>query len=249
MKLSNKAGFTIIETMLFLSITGLLAVGILIGTGTSINLQRYRDSVTSLQSILQQQYSEVANVSNDNNGTYLCNGSGVSVALGSAVPRGQSNCVVLGRYITTTSSTQLSIKSIVGFQTITNPVSDDVAALGQYKLAVLPIDSETYEVEWGSSFVKPSLPLPGGDMNFSILILRSPLSGVIRTFIDSSKVVAVTNFAPATPFVDQSHLGRSAKICVNSNGLFTGTRMAVLVNANATSANDIEMLGDATSGC
>src|SRR5665811_997144 len=101
MKLSNQAGFTIIETMLFLGITALLIMGLLVGIGTSINIQRYRDSVSSLQSVLQQQFSEVSNVSNDSlsNACYGDNSTNN--------PRGQSNCVILGRLITTTTDSHV----------------------------------------------------------------------------------------------------------------------------------------------
>ena len=37
-------GFTIIEVMLFLAITGMLAAAILVGSGVAIGQQRYRDS-------------------------------------------------------------------------------------------------------------------------------------------------------------------------------------------------------------
>jgi len=94
MKPLYRDGFTIIETMLFLGITGLLIVGILAGTGNSISIQRYRDSVTSLQSMLQMQYSNVENVSNNSVAAKSC-GAKTS-------PRGQSDCVILGRFISTT---------------------------------------------------------------------------------------------------------------------------------------------------
>ena len=50
---SNK--FIKLGTLLF---SVMLIIGVLAGAGTSINAQRYRDSVTSLQSTLQQQYSD-----------------------------------------------------------------------------------------------------------------------------------------------------------------------------------------------
>ena len=43
-------GFTVIETMLFLGVAGALTMGVLVGSGASINQQRYRDSVNSLKS-------------------------------------------------------------------------------------------------------------------------------------------------------------------------------------------------------
>jgi prepilin-type N-terminal cleavage/methylation domain-containing protein len=54
-------GFTIIEVMIFLAISGLLLVGVLIGTGTTIARQRYNDAVQSFAEFLRQQYSFVIN--------------------------------------------------------------------------------------------------------------------------------------------------------------------------------------------
>jgi len=237
MKSINEAGFTIIETMLFLGITGLLIIGVLVGAGTSINIQRYRDSVMSFQSILQQQYSEVSNVSNDSESN-TCNGIPDNL-------RGQSNCVILGRYITTIDSQKLSIKSVIGIIPATPIIStNDIDVLNDYAVQIAPnVNSETYDIEWGSSLVRP-----GGDteMAFSMLVLRAPSSGIVRTFIEPDAVIADSDIET---LVSQEALMESVKTCVNSNGLFTGVRSAVVVMPNSSSASGIETLGEATSGC
>jgi type II secretory pathway pseudopilin PulG len=246
MKPSNTAGFTIIETMLFLAITALLIVGVLAGTGSSINTQRYRDSITSLQAFFQQQFSNVSNVSNDRNNDWSCDSSSIitSQTPGNGVDRGQSDCVILGEYITTTNNSQtLSIKSVVGYIPPDSTLaSNDLDAIKQYKIKVSPVVSDTYDIEWNAS-----LAIPGNDNPslISILIVRSPLSGVIRTFIDSTQVVADNDVAS---LVSQAALTQSVKVCVNSNGLAGGNRMAVVIDAGATSASSIETLGD-NSGC
>ena len=91
-------------------------------------------------------------------------------------------------------------------------------------------------------------------MKFSILILRSPSSGVIRTFIDDTQVLADIDIQQlllsTPPAATPGSLTKSATICVNSNGLFTGARkMAVFVQPNANSASDVDTKGDSISGC
>lgn len=56
---STKSGFTIIEVMLVLGLTGLLLVGLLGGTFSAIKAQRYNDSVRSFAEYLRTVYSEV----------------------------------------------------------------------------------------------------------------------------------------------------------------------------------------------
>lgn len=246
MRLSSKTGFTIIETMLFLGITGLLIMGILVGTGTSINIQRYRDSITSLQSLFQQQFSDVLNVSNGRNDDWSCDSSGnvTEQVSGSGTVRGQSDCVVLGRFITTTNASHtLSIRDVVGsLPSGAVLAQNDLDALNQYRIQVSPITNSSYDIEWNSTLVKP-----GGNIaaSFSVLILQSPLSGIIRTFIDSGVVVRDSDIKS---LVKQSALTEPVKMCVNSNGLLTGAKMAVIVVAGATSASGVETLGG-NSGC
>ena len=250
MKLINKAGFTIIEVMLFLSITGLLAVGILAGASSSINIQRYRDSVTSLQAIIQQQYSEVINVSNDRVTTTFCNNDSDVLKFEtktSSINRGQSDCQMLGKLITVLDNKQLAINTIVGARKTTTPKqSSDIKELEQYSFGSLPGGSSTYKVEWGSRLVNSENSL---NFQFSIFIVRSPISGVVNTFINPTVNLfgSQINNAINSDAVDPNK--SSLKICVDSGGLFAGTKSAVLVKAGSTSAAGVEILGDATSGC
>jgi type II secretory pathway pseudopilin PulG len=229
-------GFTIIETMLFLGISGLLILGLLVGTGSSINTQRYRDSVTSLQSFLQQQYSNVANVANDHDSSVVCDAV--------SVPVGQSDCVVLGKYITTSSDgASLSVKDVLG-TTCPTDATNDLDALQNCGIITSSVNAETYDLEWGSSAIKTD----STTMVLSMLILRSPISGVIRTFISSSHSVLLNDTDISGIVSDTSALQNSAKICVGSDMLFMGTKMAVQIDSNTTSASGIEVLGDG-NGC
>ena len=63
-----KSGFTIIEVVIVLAITGLLLTGILAGASTNITRQRYNDSVQNFAEFLRSTYSEVVNVQNPRSG-------------------------------------------------------------------------------------------------------------------------------------------------------------------------------------
>lgn len=54
-----KKGFTLIEVMLFLAISGLLLVGVMGGTYRAISSQRYNDAVRGFSEYLRQIYAEV----------------------------------------------------------------------------------------------------------------------------------------------------------------------------------------------
>jgi len=238
MKPKKEVGFTIIETMLFLGITGLMVLGILAGTGVSINIQRYRDSVSSLQAILQQQFSDVMNASNGSDGNLACYGDG------SIKARGQSDCVLLGRFITTSNDSKtLLIKNVIGFiNDDLAEASNDMDALKQYNIKISPISSDSYNIPWDAAIVSPGSNNP---MSFSMLIIHSPLSGVIRSFVSNNSSISDSDIAS---LVNKTALTQTAKLCVSSNSLFTGVKSAVVVTANATSSSNIETQGD-ISGC
>ncbi|NTW62090.1 hypothetical protein HGB25_01610 [Candidatus Saccharibacteria bacterium] len=231
MKLKSVAGFTIIETMLFLGISGALAMIIIVGTSTSINTQRYRDSVSSLRAFFQQQYSDVANV---NNGT-----TGNSCPGDSASGRGQSNCVILGRFIVSKDSGSITSKTITGKDPGSSP-TDDLDAFEKYGIQVsASIPENTYTIEWGSTMKQENTT---SDSRFSILILRSPLTGVIRTFIDGNSVISDSHITDL--LVNSAMQTNASVMCVDSNGMTNGHKMAVKVGPGATSASSVEILGD-----
>lgn len=58
----KKEGFTIIEVMLFLALTGLVFVGVVGGTNGNLAKERYRDSVQDIANQLKTIYTDVRNV-------------------------------------------------------------------------------------------------------------------------------------------------------------------------------------------
>lgn len=248
MKPTKTDGFTIIEVMLFLAITAFLIMGILIGTGTSINTQRYRDSVSSLQSFFQEQYSEVSNVENDRSDTLSCNG---------VSNLGQSDCVILGKYIASDSgnSGSLVIKSVIGTippsQVVNN--NNDVDVLKQYVIKISPVDSEVYDLEWGATLVNKEID-GKQPMYISMLILRSPSSGVIRTFMtsttDPGQIVQDDDIGSSLLKQELLKSSNATTMCVDSNGMFTGARSAIVISPDATGSTGIEKLGaGGNNGC
>jgi len=244
MGIKATTGFTVIETMLFLAVTGLLAVGILVGSGIAINQQRYRDSVNSLKSYIQQQYSEIGNVTNDRDQTWTCDSAGtVSQAPAAGEPRGTSNCVVLGRFVTIDATgTQLATSNVVGYKSDSVPdAANDIDDLKLYTLGISPINQDNQEVSWGAQVVKQKTTTP---QPLSILVVRSPLSGSIMTFTADG---VQTNIAS---MVTLANMTQTKDLCVNTDiGSFVGKRMEVRINANAASQSAIEIPTESESVC
>lgn len=89
----HQRGFTIIEVLLFLSISGLLMALLFVGTGIAIQRQQYQDTIQSFASFLRGQYAAMVSVENDNEAGEKCPIDNMQAA------RGQSNCVIVGRYL------------------------------------------------------------------------------------------------------------------------------------------------------
>lgn len=238
-------GFTIIEIMLFLAVTGLLAAAILVGSGVAIGQQRYRDSVSTLKSYIQQQYSEVTNVVNSRGKAWVCDSSGniiESAAAGEA--RGTSDCVLLGRYTTINDTgTKLTTSDVIGYRTPgASKASSDITELtANYKLAVSPIDQETEDISWGAQVVKQKTTTP---MPLSILIIRSPLSGSVLTFTSEGVQTDIKSLVAATNMTSKKEL------CVNADaGSFVGSRLSVRIDAYATSQSAIQIPSESEAIC
>jgi hypothetical protein len=219
---------------------------VLVGSGVAIGQQRYRDSVNSLKSYVQQQYSEVTNVINGRDKTWTCDTNGnvteVNVSIGQA--RGTSDCVLLGRYITIDATgTQLTSSNVIGYRLpgAATAASDILELIANYKLSVSPIDQDKTEVSWGAQVVKQKTTTP---MPVSMLIVRSPLSGSVMTF--TAEGVASD---PKT-IIDVANITAKRDLCVNADtGSFVGNRLEVRIDAYATNQGAIQIPPESDSVC
>ena len=255
---TDNTGFTILETMLFLAITGLLIVAMLVGVGTSINIQRYRDSVTSLKSFLQSQYSDIDNVQNDRGNNWKCNSNAVTSQSGALESRGQSDCVIIGKYISIVDGAT-TVAPVIAFESSTSGSGSDIAILkSNYKLELSTVNQQTDSLAWGTALAWANSSSgtgvdgsagdrknPTTPRSIAILIVRSPTSGAVYTFT-SDTVVPVSSVNNATlqamlvtgvgPIPSQ----KERTLCLDSQGLVVTGSIAIIIRAYATAANSIE---------
>lgn len=233
-------GFTIIELLLFLSISGLLFVALMTGISTSINQQRYRDSVVSASGLIQQQYSEVANTRNDRDNNWTCDSNGPVQNVTGGQTRGASECVVLGRYIRTVGSDKFETGSVIGSEPSSfATLQGDIAALAAFEPKTSPIGQVSSSLEWGATLRDTD----GHSANFTILILRSPISGLMRTFIQATGLPATLS-----EMINQDTASQPLTICVNGEGWSFGPTQAIVISPATAGVNGVEIKGD-NNGC
>jgi type II secretory pathway pseudopilin PulG len=233
----KQRGFTIIELILFLGITGAMFAALMIGVNTSIAQQRYKESVTSYRALLEQQYAEVSHPRNDRDNKWTCSDDGgVQQAPNGGDARGTSNCVLLGRYIEIKANgTAVETGDVIGVQPLGNvTLTDDIAALIAYTPRLSPITPETRDVEWDST-LQTTAQRPS---SASYLILRSPLSGLVRTFVrpEALPTNLVDALTPANSLA-------TIKNCVVPGGAVGQPTQSVSVSAAVASANGIVVNG------
>ena len=250
MKSSKTNGFTIIEVLLFIAITGLLVASVLATTGGTINSQRYKDSSSSLKSMIQMQYSNAINVDNQRLTDGSCGGTD-SVA-------GQSDCVIWGRIIrfnATDTKSKISSRYVISESDVDLGTYDsDFAIFEEYGVKEPAADlmvADIYDMEWGTSISK--VLKPGGTDEstvFTMLIMRSPLTGVLTTYM-----LPEAPSGTLIEFIEKAKLGAADNkyldLCVDSEGLISDTirQTAVRIYASATSASGVEIIGDKDSKC
>lgn len=235
---TKQQGFTIIELILFLGITGALFAALMLGVNTSIYQQRYKDSVVAYKTLLEQQYAEVTYPRNERDDKWTCSSeSGVQLEPNGGEARGTSNCVILGRYIQIKANgTLVETGNVVGFQPIdTTSFTGDVATLAAYSPKLSPIGKQDHEIDW-NSVLETTERRPSAA---AFLILRSPLSGLIRTF-------AMVEPLPAnlTGILTESTATAKIKNCVVPSGNVGLPTQSITINASIGSANGIVLGGN-----
>lgn len=247
MRTQTRSGFTIIEVMLFLAITGALTVAILAGSGAAINRQRYRDSVNTFKGLIQEQYGQIANVVNSEIENPICNESGDSLAFGDqesqTLSRGMSDCLVVGRFVLV-EPTQVTVHSLIGRPASDTLLSSDSETLRTYAFATQ--SPETYEIGWKAGVVKPKTD---DGATVSILMVRSPRSGSILTYIQDGDQTGLIKSMINDDYMEQKDF------CIDpdydSGGLRIAgpRRLAVRINAKASGQSAVEIPPESESVC
>jgi len=251
------AGFTIIETMLFLGISSALIVLLIAGTGNSLNVERYRDAAETFKSTLQQQYADLASVQNGRNNNWTCGSDATPTTTNiNKDIRGQSPCMLLGKYVRVENE-KISIYRVIGFQRADTTQDNDILSLKtNYLLNISRDEAEKTNLEWGTKIAYPATEngtpdpsRPPSPRKMGILVVRSPDSGQIYTFTNSDDDVPNDDsISPAdlsSMLLTGAGVGASGQadrlICINSGGLQSMNDRGVAMNSFAAGASAIEL--------
>ncbi|MFZ2544506.1 MAG: type II secretion system protein [Candidatus Saccharimonadales bacterium] len=258
-------GFTIIEVMLFLAITGGLFAALMVGVSNSITQQRYLDSVRSYKSLLQQQYSDVLNVRNENL-EGKCNTDG-SIDENSTRDgkRGTSKCVLLGRAIRVTNDGKSVVTaSITGYDPINtgqdsdhdgvpdssqiSNASDIIVLTNYYKAKLANFDRASVDFDWDSQAFAVNDTNSHISSKSVILIMKSPASGLVRVFVseDTDGLLNVNN--DLTTFINETSSAVALKVCIDGNsGLLP--KQTVVINPIIAGPDAVATVDDGSSEC
>lgn len=215
-----KKGFTIIETSLVVAISGLLAVGLMIGWSRNINIQRYNDSVETFKSDIQAVFDEVQNPTNTRvKGRCLWKGAdsveNVPDNL-NGTDRGASECMVLGKAIIFSNSSigehqeKFVEYDLVGkkpFREDYSRYSDSIDALESSNISILKNSGKEHSLAWGSKMkMATKNKLNGWDFSanregenityynmIGVMVVRSPLDGSMMAFGLASEAISFTD--------------------------------------------------------
>lgn len=231
-------GFTIIEVVLFLAITGLMMGGVLVAVSGSINRQRYQDATSSVTDFMQGQYNLIDNVRSNRPADVACtaaSGGGTIDTSGSSSsqPRGTSDCTIIGRYITTDDGRELVSQPIYATTDYTEIDStlDEAGQIAALNLQLSPDiddDTENHTVGWGTYSYTNANPT---DTNFTAVLLDL---GVIRTYISDQGNDTIANTVAASAGATDSFI-----ICVAPDGLVSSSPLGVALSPRAANASGV----------
>lgn len=257
-------GFTVIETVLFLGITGLLVLGVLIGVGNNVNEQRYRDAAETFKSVVQSQYASVTNVQNGRSSQYVCNSVAGVVDAPVGQQPGQSSCFIIGKYVRIEKGEIDSYTILATARTGVTPTDTrDITLLKEaYTINLSRAEVESKEMEWGTEI---ATPVPTGSpastattpRSIGLLIIRSPDSGQVYTFVSNtvptkSDIESLNPLTPPKFLSDMLITGKTTPgqaeqiVCVESSGLFTNRQMALYIAPYASGSSAIELVSNDT---
>ena len=263
------SGFTIIEVMLFLAITGLMIAGVLANANRSVNEQHYRDGVETVRNVFASEYAKVYNLTNSAEGRVT---SPCEDATAESRFRGTSNCLYVGRLIQISpdanDGSNLRISPVVAkpvnegnrYDNTTSSASSAVegSLRDDYTFRVYDSSAESENsnltvrdsLPWSLAAVRPGASGVTDRMSVDFLILRSPIDGTVRSYnLRSLDSTSDPDIDSLSDYMTPDHLDE-IRLCIADlgGGYDPVQRMAVIIGRGATSAADIETLSEG-SGC
>ena len=237
--MSNREhGFTIIETVLFLAVTGLVLSVILVGIGNSLRAERYRDSLNQTLDFFQGQYSKAANIANDRPEDASCSSSTGIVESG-GIGRGTSDCLILGRSVRSEDGQKITVRQVVARADVGRRAGmqqkSDSEVFAESLLEEGDVLQE-YSIEWGGRLMASR---SANNAKFSLLIVRSPVYGVIHTYVDPR-----SSTTPVLSLLSREAPSEGTKFCVDPSGFFNlGIQPAgVVIDQNAMNASGVRQV-------
>lgn len=266
--MSNKLlrGFTIIELMLFLAITGLLIAGILVNASRSLDDQQYRDGVESIRNKISAQFAKVYSLTNDNtasDGTTQdpCESLKAVNSTGNTtiprVSRGTSDCFYIGRFIEilpADNKSRLRITPVIAYSSEsrqyygdqTTKAGDILAqelakGLSGYIVAKYSGNSSLVEddqFDWGLAAVEPGTNTM---KTIKLLVMRSPIDGALHTYNLLAEQPGTLDELALQSRLDDAYKA-TAEFCIAdlTGGLDPPQRMSITIHKGATTPSDIE---------
>lgn len=256
----KRGGFTIIEIMIFIGITGLMIALLLTNSGSSLDMQRYRDTILSLQTFLQDQYSETISVRNNITGTFSCsisNTNSLTITTGDKM-KGQSDCLLVGKYLKTSDNTGTTIDAyaVLAQKKACIDCKSDLDALkNDYLVADDSTNATnlktTHKLLWGANMLKPDDK--SANLQFSMAILKSPTSGNVYTLISPTSVSNIQSLLTLSNSINSDNsIKQDLVICVDKRNLNVRKNMGIRILANSIGPTGVSYLGDgdnSTGGC
>lgn len=241
-------GFTILELMLVLGLLSLLLSSFFIASQNNISYSTYRDSIFDLQTFISKQYSKVLNPKGLTDNDIVCKFNlNLTISTGSA-NKGQSDCVILGRYIFTPDDSGHKIYSYPVFGKIIETGLDDLALLkDSRKIKIASYDGDLLDLKEQYTLTYSSTMRNSADsenLSFSMLIVKSPTSGNIYSLISPNSVLSVVELLNSR-FSTTNNL----IICVDKGSLNLGSNMGVKVTANSSNSNGVSIVRDSPGEC
>jgi len=200
----HSQGFTIIEVMLFLAISGLMLIVAFTGVRGRNESSQFTDSMRSLQSFIQKTQTDLYNGVNVRTNGQNCtiDASGNLSAGGSTEP-GKSDCIMLGRLLEFNSgsgSGSISVHSVVGkylsYSDLSNVTGGDIDYIVASKPHIYTGLDSSYDIRWGTKFTGAK---QAGAYTKTLAFLRSPAA----TTIYNANFSITTSF-PSNGFIDLS---------------------------------------------